>query len=356
MQTVTDILPLQILHLFAHMRVQAVILALLMLLVFMFDSCKPFTREIRYIPIQVTSTDSQITSSYVLDPVCSSVHDTVAALCSEYGCNDETTMRGIDSYLERLLNDKLNGLYSSQGISSDSDGGNDNSWINSDDELSRMSYNDTQSEAYHLLHGYLIPREGCTMPHNRRGSKNKECLFQRLADEYKSQHHLQVSGEGEVANLNGLDYMHMLQFGVELFNVQLYYQAKALISYILHNMVHTPFDCWSSASNGSIDVSTYFEAMSRGSLILSEIAKLQGDIEGATYHSLRILRIHERCYLPFLRYVDHQSTDRPLVLDRNSADEHRRAIANNALVFRLRILLTIPPTPPSYATAGHAVT
>jgi hypothetical protein len=338
-----------------------------MLLIFMFDSCRPFTREIRYIPIQVTSTDSQqITSSYVLDPVCSSVHDTVAALCSEYGCNDETTMRGIDSYLERLLNNKLNGLYSSQGISSgDSDGSNDNSWINSDDEQSRMSYNDTRTESYHLLRGYLISRKGCTLlpskddlevPHKRSRSKNKECLFQRLADEYKSQHHLQVASDGEVANFHGLDYTHMLQFGVELFNAQLYYQAKALISYILHNMVHTPFDCSSSASNESIDVSTYFETMTRGSLILSEIAKLQGDIEGATYHSLRILRIHERCYLSFLRYVDLQSTGRPLVLDRSSADEHRRAVANNALVFRLRILLTIPPTPPPYVTAGHAVT
>lgn len=349
------------------MRTQAVIFALLLVLIFFFDLCRPFTRDFRYIPIQVTSTDSQqITTSYALDPVCSSVHDTVAMLCSEYGCNDETTMSSIDSYLEGLLNDKLNGLYSSQGTSSgDSNGDNDNSWINSDDEQSRMSYNDTQSEAYHLLRGYLIPREGCTsfpsleVPLNRRNrSKTKECLFQRLADEYQAQHHLQVAGDGEVVIFNGSDYMHLLQFGVELFNVQLYYQAKSLISYILHNMVHTPFDCSSSVhtSNGSIDVSTYFEAMSRGSLILSEIAKLHGDVEGATYHSLRILRIHEHCYLPFLRYADHQSTSRPFVLDRSSAEKRHRVIANNALVFRLRILLTIPPTPPPYATAGRTIT
>lgn len=352
------------------MRAQAVILALLLLVAFLLDSCRPFTREIRYIPIQVTSTDSTSSSrSYVLDPICSSVHDTVSALCSEYGCNDETTMRGIDAYMEGLLNDKLNGLYSSQSIGSgDPDGGNDDSWINSDDDLSRMSYNDTQQEAYHLLRGYLIPREGCTpspspdglqVPRNgsRSKGKDKDCLFQRLADEYKSQHQLQVAGDGEVANSSSSDYMHLLQFGVELFNAQLYYQAKALISYILHNMqIYTPFDCSSSASIGFIDVSTYFEAMSRGSLILSEIAKLHGDIEGATYHSLRILRIHEHCYLPFLRYADHQSTGRPLVLDRSTAEGRHRAIANNALVFRLRILLTIPPTPPSYAIAGHTVT
>ena len=72
--------------------------------------------------------------------------------------------------------------------------------------------------------------------------------------------------------------------------------------------------------------------LTRGSLVLSEITRLKGHLDLATHHSMRVIR----CYQLLSKRQNVPFFD----------PKH-----NVALISRLRILLTIPPTPPDYATA-----
>eukprot|EP01032_Pedospumella_encystans_P014902 gene14902-17096_t len=154
------------------------------------------------------------------------------------------------------------------------------------------------------------------------------CKFARFVTSYRLKSPVVLQGRIPFDN-----YVYLFELAEDLFNAQLYDHAQAWCSFLVHHLLPSVdtirqdalFSLATLESNDLI-------LLTRGSLILSEIARLKGHLDLATHHSMRVIR----CYQLLSRRQNVPFFD----------PKH-----NVALISRLRILLTIPPTPPDYATA-----
>lgn len=184
-------------------------------------------------------------------------------------------------------------------------------------------------EIHNLFKGNLVCRTSCdpsSLVYRR------DCKFAKLISEFR------IYPPVPFAMLTFEQWSYLFEFGDALFNLQLYIHAEAWCYYLVHNLLYfdrtgkddreLTFDTESPVVGFSTLTISQHRLLIRGSLLLSEVAKLKGQLEVATHHSLRVIRSHNLL-----------------------AADFNKTLPNFAVLSRLRILLTIPPTPPTYVDA-----
>lgn len=310
------------------------------------------SREARSVNIPVS--DSAL-SMLTFDPVTSTLSRYVHSLCSSIGCGVQETQQRLEDWMEQYISSGL--LYSFTGDDGNIDGEDSSSnrrraldedlfeddenyfshleggdrdgpWLLQSDSLTKRRYRAEKKEAMLLQDGRAAPRSYCQQSSSAL-QQHQECKFARVA----AQHHINETA-AQLANATVDEWEEYFTFGEHLFNFQLYSHSQGWIYFLMRNMDK-------SFNVAAYSIKTYHELMIRGSLVIAEISKLKGDWQVSFLYSLRMLRSHE---------MISASQQQSLVI---LGAPQERPIDNSfrLFVFRLRALLTVPPTPPPHSVA-----
>ena len=262
-----------------------------------------------------------------IDLITTSVRHSIENLCATTGCDVNDTTTKIEAWLDlktfevvadafSTLNKQYQHIQPREGLED---------WrVDSIDQYVLLNHHAAQKESSYLLAGVLKPRDTCIQSDNA----GNVCKFARYVTSYLLKSPVVLKGRIPFDN-----YVYLFELAEDLFNAQLYDHAEAWCSFLVHHLLPSVETIRQDASFSLAALeSNDLILLTRGSLVLSEIARLKGQLDLATHHSMRVVRCYQllstRHNVPFFD------------------PKH-----NVALISRLRILLTIPPTPPDYATA-----
>lgn len=200
-------------------------------------------------------------------------------------------------------------------------------WINvSTDTQTISSYYAGIDEQRALLSGKLSPRSECSADNLHR----KLCTYARIRENYR------IYDPIPVTQLNREQWGYLFDFADELFNAQLYGHAEVWTYFLLLNL-RVGYDVAGTAVKEQVDVPPMTAAqhrlLIRGSLILFEVSRLHGHLSLATSHAVRIIHSYDEL-----------------------AKTGEVEATNYGILARLRLLLSIPPSPPDYAEAERSRT
>ena len=260
-----------------------------------------------------------------IDLITTSVRHSIENLCATTDCEVNDTTTKIEAWLDLKTFEVVVDAFSTLNKQHIQTRGGLEDWrVDSIDRNVLLNHHAAQQESAYLLSGVLKPRETCIQSDNA----GNMCKFARFVASYPLRSPVVLQGRIPFDN-----YVYLFELAGDLFNAQLYDHAEAWCSFLVHHLLPSietiRHDAsFSLAKLGSNDLIL----LTRGSLVLSEIARLKGHLDLATHHSMRVIR----CYQ---------------LLSTRQNVPHFDPKHNVALISRLRILLTIPPTPPTYATA-----
>ena len=261
-----------------------------------------------------------------LDLVTQDIGQVIAQLCIEYSCSVSAVSSSVNDWVDKQSGSVCNTAYVDLLLGTRPTG---LSYPTSDKSMLAKQAAD-ELEVKHLLRGSLVPRSVCS---NSSTWQSKDCKYAKLVGEYR------IYPPLPFASLSFAQWSYLFEFGDDLFNQQLYAHAEAWCYHLVHNLLYfdgsatSPVDLIDHVVNISALTTYQHKLLIRGSLLLAEVAKLKGQLEVATYYSLRAIRSHNI-----------------LSADQSNASGTNASL-NFAIISRLRILLTIPPTPPEYADA-----
>lgn len=290
---------------------------------FVYYSTSAYTENYRAVHLALKVGDeTQYTS---LDLATRPISHTIAELCNQHACNASEVTNSVINWSDESFGLVCHAAYVR---------------LLQNDDRAVSSYPTTATamqskslaanvEIRQLLRGNIVPRNLCRSPP---GGQAKDCKFAMLVEKYR------IYPPLPLANLSFEQWSYLFEFGDDLFNLQLYHHAEAWCYYLVHNLLY-----YNGADNDALNTPVVHVEMStlspsqhklliRGSLLLAEVAKLKGQLEVATHHSLRAIRSHD-------------------ILAAENTPLNTHTVPNFAVISRLRIQLTIPPTPPEYADA-----
>ena len=172
-------------------------------------------------------------------------------------------------------------------------------------------------EIWGLLNGELNPRSSC----NNITVTTRECKFAYIVAQYN------IYPPIPITSLSILQWSYLFDFGDDLFNAQLYEHAEAWTIFLMNYIDPVYSDNNNKDSYNNLPVEQ-LKFLLRGSTILSEVSKLNGNMLTASAHGFRMLHFYD--------LLSHKSDP---------------FYANIAVLARLRMILSIPPTPPDFITA-----
>ena len=196
-------------------------------------------------------------------------------------------------------------------------------WLQYTDSVTQSTYFESFLEVDNLRNGIFLPRSYCNNKNNV--VNEKACLFFQLCQEYR------VLGakltESELMD-NLSDNLYALStFAERLFNAQWYDHSEALTVYVMFGLIpRLPVN--------RIPPSIHLDILHtflRLSMILCEIEKLRGNMEGSAIFALTSI----------------QTIRKLSKLTENKYDE------NKSLLHMLRLLLTTPSIPSDTTISAH---
>jgi hypothetical protein len=304
--------------------------ALVFLLCVSLVSVSSFTRHVRSIPILLN--EEGLNRSFAIDPIVQRIEKSAHEFCQLKGCNKSDLMHLMHQWMSIQIDEvfdsrhiELRRLYSYDGDPPTDE------WSIVFGTHALVQHQLTLLEAKGLFSGIFKVRENCSVGSPLLSTK-RQCKFGRLVQSFH------IYPPIPLVRLTYDQWSYLLLFAEELFNDQLYEHAESWTFYLLHSLKV------SESLDSTVTATRKHLLISRCSLIISEIAKQNGLLELSTWMGVQTVL----CQYHIAESSTGNSGVHRDTTDVHSVDDEQNVVLSASYIeklARMRIILTIPPTP-----------
>jgi len=322
--------------------------------------CTSFTRKYRLIPITLQSVTGAVQRIEV-DPIAISLRSTAEGICLQYICHTDDAMDLIEGWIDGQLAASVDALYEPMDYTNNTLP----VWFHYTSGQTVSAYQMSLHEIEHLSSGKIFFQPACIL--SSLAMTETDCLFLSIAQQFDIHTPTAIS----TTSLSPDEWDLLFKFAEELFNFRLYDHAHELVAFLMRHLLNpnlqgicnpqaTPARAGAEGHSSALTAAQcdYYRLLERGSIILSMISAVTGRLDLAVQHSLQLMRSRQKRQQQQFELSSELQTDgRTGSTSTTMANTHRevleRELAANEALVRLRILLSIPPTPFDYDVSSQ---